>query len=46
MTVNEEIETATKRVLKALEAFEESKTLDTAIELEFKLTYLKLLLTP
>lgn len=30
MTVNEEIEAATKRVLKAMEAFEESKTLDTA----------------
>ena len=28
--MNEEIEAATKRVLKAMEAFEESKTLDTA----------------
>ena len=46
MTVNEEIETAMNRVVQAMVAFEESKTLDTAIELEFKLTYLKLLLTP
>ena len=43
MTVNEEIETATKRVLKALEAFEESKTAENARELEWKLTMMKLL---
>ena len=43
MTVNEEIETATKRVLKALEAFEESKTAESARELEWKLTMMKLL---
>ena len=44
--MNEEIETAMKMVLKAMEAFEESKTFDTALELEFRLTLLKLLLTP
>ena len=43
MTVNEEIETATKRVLKALDAFEESKTAENARELEWKLTMMKLL---
>lgn len=43
MTVNEEIEAATKRVLKALEAFEESKTAENARELEWKLTMMKLL---
>lgn len=41
--MNEEIETATKRVLKALEAFEESKTFENARELEWKLTMMKLL---
>ena len=41
--MNEEIETATKRVLKALEAFEESKTAENARELEWKLTMMKLL---
>lgn len=41
--MNEEIETATKRVLKALEAFEESKTAESARELEWKLTMMKLL---
>ena len=44
--MNEEIETAMNRVLKALDAFEESKTFDTALELELKLTILKLMLTP
>ncbi len=43
MIMNEEIETATKRVLKALEAFEESKTAENARELEWKLTMMKLL---
>lgn len=41
--MNEETETATKRVLKALEAFEESKTAENARELEWKLTMMKLL---
>ena len=41
--MNEEIETAMKSVLKALEAFEESKTFETALELEWKLTIMKLL---
>ena len=41
--MNEEIETATKRVLKALEEFEESKTAENARELERKLTMMKLL---
>ena len=44
--MNEEIETAMKRVQQALEAFEESKTAENARELEFRLTLLKLLLTP
>ena len=44
--MNEEIETAMKRVMQALEAFEESKTFETALELEWKLTHLKLFLTP
>ena len=44
--MNEEIDAAMKRVMQALEAFEESKTLENARELEFKLTLLKLLLTP
>ena len=44
--MNEEIETAMKRVQQALEAFEEEKTFENARELEFKLTLLKLLLTP
>ena len=46
MIMNEEIETAMKRVMQALEAFEESKTFETALELEWKLTHLKLFLTP
>ena len=41
--MNEEIEAATKRVLKALDAFEESKTAESARELEWKLTMMKLL---
>ena len=41
--MNEEIEAATKRVLKALEAFEDSKTAENARELEWKLTMMKLL---
>ena len=41
--MNEEIETAMKRVMRALEAFEESKTAENARELEWKLTMLKLL---
>ena len=41
--MNEEIEAATKRVLKALDAFEESKTAENARELEWKLTMMKLL---
>ena len=41
--MNEEIEAATKRVLKALEAFEESKTAENARELEWRLTMMKLL---
>ena len=44
--MNEEIDTAMKRVMQALETFEESKTVETALELEFRLTLLKLLLTP
>lgn len=44
--MNEEIDAAMKRVMQALEAFEESKTLETALELEWKLTHLKLFLTP
>ena len=44
--MNEEIETAMKRVQQALEAFEDSKTFETALELEWKLTHLKLFLTP
>lgn len=41
--MNEEIETAMKMVLKALEAFEESKTAENARECEWKLTIMKLL---
>ena len=41
--MNEEIDTAMNRVQQALEAFEESKTCETAIELEWKLTMMKLL---
>lgn len=41
--MNEEIEAATKRVLKALEAFEESKTFENARDCEWKLTMMKLL---
>ena len=44
--MNEEIDTAMKRVQQALDAFEESKTFETALELEWKLTHLKLFLTP
>ena len=44
--MNEEIETAMNKVMQALEAFEESKTFETALELEWKLTHLKLFLTP
>lgn len=44
--MSEEIDTAMKRVQQALEAFEESKTFETALELEWKLTHLKLFLTP
>ena len=42
--MNEEIETAMKRVMQALEAFEESKTFENARECEWKLTMLKLLI--
>ena len=41
--MNEEIDTAMKKVQQALEAFEESKTFETALELEWKLTIMKLL---
>ena len=41
--MNEEFETAMKRVQQALEAFDESKTFETALELEWKLTMMKLL---
>ena len=41
--MNEEIDTAMKRVQQALEAFEESKTAENARECEWKLTMLKLL---
>lgn len=41
--MNEEIDKALKRVQQALEAFEESKTFETALELEWKLTIMKLL---
>ena len=41
--MNEEIDKAMKRVQQALEAFEESKTFQTALELEWKLTIMKLL---
>ena len=41
--MNEEIDTAMKRVMQALEAFEQSKTLENARELEWKLTMMKLL---
>ena len=41
--MNEEIDTAMKRVQQALEAFKESKTFETALELEWKLTMMKLL---
>lgn len=44
--MNDEIDAAMKRVQQALEAFEESKTFETALELEWKLTHLKLFLTP
>ena len=44
--MNEEIDIAMKKVQQALEAFEESKTFETALELEWKLTHLKLFLTP
>ena len=42
--MNEEIDTAMKRVQQALEAFEESKTLENARECEWKLTMMKLLI--
>ena len=42
--MNEEIDTAVKRVQQALEAFEESKTAENARECEWKLTMLKLLI--
>ena len=42
--MNEEIDTAMKRVQQALEAFEESKTEENARECEWKLTMLKLLI--
>ena len=41
--MNEEIDTAMKRVQQALEEFEESKTFKTALELEWKLTMMKLI---
>ena len=41
--MNEEIETAMKRVQQALEAFEERKTAENARECEWKLTIMKLL---
>ena len=41
--MNEEFETAMIRVQQALEAFEQSKTFETALELEWKLTMMKLL---
>ena len=41
--MNEEIDKAMKRVEQALEAFEESKTFETALDLEWKLTIMKLL---
>ena len=41
--MNEEIDAAMKRVMRALETFEESKTLENARELECKLTVMKLL---
>ena len=44
--MNEEIDTAMKRVKQALEAFEESKTAENARECEWKLTMLKLLIGP
>ena len=42
--MNEEIETAMKKVMQALETFEESKTAENARECEWKLTMLKLLI--
>ena len=41
--MNEEIDKAMKRVQQALESFEESKTFETALDLEWKLTIMKLL---
>ena len=41
--MNEEIDTAMNRVQQALEAFEQSKTFETALDLEWKLTMMKLL---
>ena len=41
--MNEEIDKAMKRVQQALEAFEESKTFETALDPEWKLTIMKLL---
>ena len=42
--MNEEIDTAMKRVMQALETFEEEKTLENARECEWKLTMMKLLI--
>ena len=42
--MNEEIETAMNKVMRALETFEESKTAENARECEWKLTMLKLLI--
>ena len=42
--MNEEIDTAMKRVMQALEMFEEEKTLENARECEWKLTMMKLLI--
>lgn len=41
--MNEEIDTAMNRVQQALEAFEQSKTFETALELEWNLTIMMLL---
>ena len=41
--MNEAIDKAMKRVQQALEAFEQSKTFETALELEWKLTIMQLL---
>ena len=41
--MNEEIETAMNKVMRAMETFEESKTAENARECEWKLTIMKLL---